>query len=80
MTHGIRIQNVVSIALVVLFIFFFEFWLRFYGPPGTKNHTQTNTHRHLALKSNKHYRNFIDCLTNKMKCYSTTPNTFGRKY
>ena len=26
-----------------------------------------------------HYRNFIDCLTNKMKCYSTTSNTFGTK-
>ena len=38
----------------------------------TKTHTQTNTHRHLARKSNKHYRNFIDCLTSKMKCYSTT--------
>ena len=36
----------------------------------TKTHTQVNTQRHLTLKSNKHYRNFIDCLTNKMKCYS----------
>ena len=45
----------------------------------TKTHTQTNTQRHLALKSNKHYQNFIDCLTKKMKCYSTTSNTFGTK-
>ena len=37
-----------------------------------KTHTQTNKHRHLALKSNKHYQNFIDCLTDKMKCFSTT--------
>ena len=44
------------------------------------SHTQANTQIPFALKSNKHYRNFIDCLTNKMKCYSTTPNTFGRKY
>ena len=43
------------------------------------SHTQANTQIPFALKSNKHYRNFIDCLTNKMKCYSVTPNTFGTK-
>ena len=32
MNHGIRIQNVVSMAVVVMFIFFFQFSLRFLWP------------------------------------------------
>ena len=51
-----------------------------YKNSNTNKHKQTFEEYWRAPKSNKHYRIFIDCLTNKLKCYSTTsPYTFGAK-